>query len=317
MSDRAASSPNAVPYIVMLVTPLFFSTNIIFGRFVAEQTDPFVLAFLRWSAVALILLPIAAIHARDMLIMVVRQQWRLLVVLGFLGMGVCGGGVYWGLQRTTATNATLIYSTAPILIIVLERLFKGRVIVWREIFGAVVAFFGVGWIVLGGDPARLASFSLNPGDLAIALATLAWAAYSILYRNESVSRLDNMSLFAIVALFGALANLPLAIPSLMAGDGLPDTAAAWWAVAGIIVIASLMAFSGFQYGVRALGPSIAGLFMYLLTPFGVALAVFFLAERLEPFHIIGIVAVMVGVGAATFPAQLMSKRSAKGSTQPK
>ena len=307
MTDRAAAPSLAMPYMVMLVTPLFFSTNIIFGRFVADETDPFVLATVRWSAVALILLPFAFLRSRTTIITVVKSHWRLLLLLGFLGMGICGGGVYWGLQMTTATNATLIYSTAPILIIFLERLFKGRTIVGREVFGAILAFFGVGWIVLGGDVGRLATFSLNPGDLLIAFAALSWAGYSILYRDEGLSKLDNISLFAVVAVFGALANLPFAAADLARGTGLPETQAAWWAVGGIIVIASLVAFSGFQYGVRALGASLAGLFMYLMTPFGVALAVIFLGERLELFHVIGIVAVMVGVGAATFPAQIASR----------
>lgn len=307
MSERAASPSLALPYAVMIATPLFFSTNIIFGRYVAEDTAPFVLAFLRWSAVAAILLPIAMMRKRLVLAAVLGDHWRLLVVLGVLGMGICGGGVYLGLTQTTATNATLIYSVSPVLIIVLERVFRGRPIAAREGLGTALAFAGVAWIVLRGDLATLLTLSFNPGDLLIAFAALSWAGYSILYRSEGLGRLDNMSLFALVAAFGALANLPFAALDLVQGEGLPATPQAWWAAGGIVAISSLLAFSGFQFGVRALGASIAGLFMYLMTPFGVLLAVVFLGERLAGFHAIGIVLVLTGIAAATFPAALVQR----------
>ena len=307
MSESGPSRSLTLPYAVMVLTPLFFSTNIIFGRYVADETAPFVLAFLRWAAVAAILMPWALWHDRPALTATLRRHWRLLAGLGVLGMGISGGGVYWGLEMTTATNATLIYSTAPVLIILLERVFRGRAIAGREAFGMALAFLGVGWIILRGDPSTLAKLSLNPGDLLIALAALSWAAYSILYRNEALSRLDNLSLFGLIACFGALANLPFAMIDLARGDGLPATPAAWQATAGIVVIASLMAFSGFQFGVRALGASLAGLFMYLMTPYGVLLAIVFLGERLEPFHGPGIAAVLIGIAVATFPKTVLAK----------
>ncbi len=307
MSDTP-DRQDRLAYAVMLATPLFFSTNIIFGRYVSEDTAPFVLATFRWAAVAAILLPFAVARSGAAMADLLRTQWPLLAILGVLGMGICGGGVYLGLSLTSATNATLIYSVAPVLIIVLEAVFKGRKTGLREIIGAALAFAGVVWIVLRGDLARLVTFQFNTGDLLIALAALSWAGYSILYRSKALGGLDNISLFAIVAVFGAFANLPFAALDLMSGQGLPATANAWKATAGIIFISSLMAFMGFQYGVRALGASVAGLFMYLMTPWGVLMAVLFLGERLSGFHAVGIALVMTGVILATLPKSLFAAR---------
>ncbi len=47
-------------------------------------------------------------------------------------------------------------------------------------------------------------------------------------------------------------------------------------VAGINVFASLLAFSGYQYGVRHLGAPMTGMFMYMLPVYGVGLSVIFL-----------------------------------------
>ena len=309
--EKAPESPDALAYGIMLATSLFFSTNIVFGRYVVADTAPFVLATIRWAAVAAILMPFAITRSGAAMRQLLTRRWPLLALLGFLGMGICGGGVYLGLSLTTATNATLIYSVSPVLIIMLEALFKGRRTGLREIIGAVLAFAGVAWIVLRGDPGRLASFQFNTGDLLIALAALSWAVYSILYRSRAVSGLDNIALFALVAVFGALANLPFAAWDLANGAGLPSTANAWKATAGIVVISSLMAFLGFQYGVRRLGASVAGLFMYLMTPWGVLMAVVFLGERLSGFHAVGIALVMGGVILATLPASLVAGLSRK------
>lgn len=295
------------PYLIMVIAPCLFSTNLIFGRYVAPQTDPFVLAFVRWSLVAAILLPLALRHHSKAIAAIIKRNWTFFLALSFLGMGVSGSGVYLGLKMTTATNATLLYSVSPILIILLERIFSGRQSNMREFVGIVLAFLGVAVIVTKGALETLLAFSFNPGDLLITLAALTWAGYSILYRSEHVSHLSSLALFAVIALFGALINLPIAAYQLLSGEALPATSNAWLALAGIVFVSSLGAFTAFQFGVRRLGASTAGLFMYLMTPYGVIMAVLFLGESLQPFHLAGIALVMIGVGAATFPKNLFRR----------
>lgn len=299
MSD--ARNNNWFPFLVMVISPAFFASNLVFGRFVAPQTDPYVLACIRWSSVALILLPFALHSDAKAMISAIRKYWLFFIIIAFLGVGISGSGVYLGLQYTTASNATLIYSITPILIILIERTFSGRQSNIREFIGIILALLGVALIVLKGDLATLLQLDLNPGDLLIALAALSWAGYSILYRSERVSDLSSFVLFATIALFGALANMPLAVHSLVNGANLPGTLSAWSAIAGIVFISSLVSFSTYQFGVRALGASTAGLFMYLMTPYGVVMAVLFLGERLLAFHYLGIMLVMGGVIIATLP----------------
>lgn len=291
-----------IPYLVMICAPMLFSTNIIFGRYVAQDTSPFVLASLRWLCVAAILLPLAYHRNGTRLFKVMADNRGLFLALAFLGMGISGGGVYWGLSLTTATNATLIYTTSPILIILLERIFLGRAVAVKEIIGAALAFTGVALIVLRGDFTNLLMLNFNFGDLLIAAASVSWAGYSIVYRSKALAHLDSLSLFAIIALCGGLVNLPVALVEIAQGGGLPQTQQAWMATMGIVLLSSILAFSAYQYGIRKMGPSLAGLFMFLMTPWGVVMAVTFLGEKLEPYHFSGIIAVMAGVGMATIKA---------------
>lgn len=304
------SSPSPLPYLVMLAAPLFFSTNLVFGRYVTGEVTPFLLAAMRWAAVAAILSPLLYVHRRTVLPLL-RAEWKRLLLLGFLGMGICGGGIYLALKYTTATNGTLIYTTSPVLIILLERLFLGRRSHLREIAGTVIAFAGVAVIVLRGSLETALSLSFNIGDLLVFSGAVSWAGYSILYRSEPVRHVGNLPLFGLVAIFGALSNLPVALWELAQGDALPTEAHSWAAIAGIVLISSLLAFSTFQFGVRALGASIAGVFMYLLPPYGVGLAIVFLGEEFHPYHAAGIALVMAGVITATFPSKLLGRLRAK------
>jgi drug/metabolite transporter (DMT)-like permease len=301
LSDKS-SGGTRIAFLVMLVAPLFFSTNLIFGRGVIGDVSPFTLALMRWAAVVLVLSPFL-IKERTQVVEVLAHHWRLMFALGFLGMWICGGAIYLALQWTTATNGTLIYTTSPVLILLLEALLRGRAITAREGIGAVLAFAGIVVIVLRGDPAALLALDFNIGDLIIFGGAISWAIYSILYREPGIQRLSTMTLLALAAAAGCVLLVPAAAIEWFVGARLPATPQTWGAVAGIVIFSSLLAFLSFQFGVRRLGASVAGVFMYLLPPYGVILAVLFLGEPFESFHMAGISFVMGGVILATYPAK--------------
>ena len=309
MDDRSKGRAG-LAVLVMLVTPLFFSTNLIFGRFVVDEVAPFTLAFLRWASVAIALAPFL-LRERGAAAAVLRGSAALVVLLGFLGMWICGALVYLALDMTTATNGTLIYTTSPVIILLIEAVFRGRRIGRREAIGSAVAFVGVAVIVLRGDLDALLTLDVNAGDLIFVGTAIAWAVYSILYRSPRLSTLSNLALFSAVAAAGAVTLLPFAAAELLGGAPMPRTASAWGGIAGIVVFSSLLAFSGFQFGVRRLGPSAAGVFMYLLPPYGVFLAVAFLGETFHAFHAAGIALVMGGIALATAPAALFRRRAGR------
>ncbi|MDF2373731.1 MAG: DMT family transporter [Rhizobiaceae bacterium] len=306
IASSARKPHMTIAYMVMVITPLLFSTNVVFGRVTISEVAPFTLAFLRWTLCAVILSPFV-IRSLPQCLRLVRQHPGRILTLGFLGMWVSGGGVYYSLQYTTATNGTMIYTTSPLIIILLERLLFHRQIRWREMVGIVVAFCGVGVILFQGRIAHLLSGSLNIGDLGFLIAACAWAGYSILFRDERMSQLPILALFGLVSTAGSFLLLPFAAFDLVRGAAMPTTALAWQGIAGIVVFSSLLAFSGFQFGLRNLGASVSGIFMYLLPVYGVVLAVVFLGEKLHTYHFAGIALVLGGVLLATFPVGRMRK----------
>lgn len=304
---NSAVSPAArlSDWLLFFAVPIFFSSNIIFGRGVIGDIAPFITAFLRWTGAAIIMLPFVWADRRAAWAFVRNHTW-LWLLIGALGMGVCGGLVYWALTLTTAANATLIYTTSSLFIILFQWAFQGRAIGGREIVGMVIAFAGVAVIVLRGDLEALRHLSFNLGDFCVLIAAIAFAAYSLLLRHPALKPLPPLSLFGLIAVSGAVVLAPPAAYELVTGGLLPDSPGDWYKLAGMVVFASLAAFYCFQNSVRVFGPGMAGITLYLMPPCSIVMAVLFLGERFESYHAVGIVLVTGGIVLAT----MQWKRSA-------
>lgn len=287
--------PTPAAWAVMVLMPLFFSTNLIFGRWTVPEVAPFTLAFLRWGAVALVLLPFSLAHVRS----AVESVWRI-SLLAFLGMWVCGAVVYLALSVTTATNATLIYTTSPVFVLLIEW-YGGRKLGALRVLGCIVAIVGVCVILFEGEIARLLSLRLNWGDLAILACAVAWAVYSIVFRDPTLGRLPATAIFGLISGAGALLLAPFALYEFAADADMPNTTRAWMGILGIVLCSSLIAFGGYQFGLRRFGPAVTSVFMYLLPVYGVLLATTLLDEAFRTHHAAGIALVLGGVILATRP----------------
>ncbi len=292
--------------LLLCIMPLFFSSNIIFGRAAVDLVEPFTLAFLRWFFTALILLPFVWNRIKSNWALI-RSMTASIFLLGFLAMWISGAIVYVALKYTSATNGTLIYTSSPLIILVIEWLFKGRQFTRREIIGILFALIGVIIIVVKGSISNLIAIEFNSGDLLFVLAAFSWALYSVQLKSERYQPLQTLPLFMIVAASGALLLAPFAIIEVIWLNKFPTSLAAWGNIIGIIIFASLLAFGIFQNGVKVVGASTTGLFLYLLPVYGVTLAILFLGETLMPYHGWGIVLVISGLVLATLPTTIINR----------
>jgi drug/metabolite transporter (DMT)-like permease len=294
----------------MALMPLFFSSNIIIGRGAIGAVEPFTLAFFRWSGALLILLPFAWAGMVAIRTGLSRQAKRI-ALLGFLGMWICGAMVYLALDYTTATNGTLIYTTSPVLILLLEAIWRGRPITLRQAVGSACAFLGVAMIVLKGNLGSAFAHDYNIGDLIFLGCALAWAVYSVLLKQEDLQQFPTMPLFAAIIAAGATSLLPFMIWESLATGRFPMTADAWLSIAGLVFFSSILSYSSYQYGVKRFGPSLTGMMLYLLPAYGVVLAILFLGETLRPYHMIGLALILPGVVLATLPDSMIRRLRAR------
>ncbi|MBN8282536.1 DMT family transporter [Zoogloea sp.] len=284
------------PYLLLTLTVLFWSGNMVVGRGLREAVPPMSLAFARWTLALLLTLPFAWPHLKTLRGMT-RKQWGVLVVLGVLGVGAYNTLAYVALVHTTATNAALLNSFIPIAIIAISW-FLGHQARLLESFGVGVSFVGVMVIVSRGDPVVLAGLSLNAGDLWMLAAVLSWALYTLGLKWRPAG-LHPMALLATLTMIGLVVLAPLVWVELSSGAKLHLTTPALFGVAYTGIFPAFLGYVFYNRAVGEVGASRAGLFIHLMPAFSTILAMLFLGEAPRAYHFFGIALILTGIWLTT------------------
>ncbi|MDK2123636.1 DMT family transporter [Parachitinimonas caeni] len=280
-------------YLLLTLTSLFWAGNFVLARAMHAAIPPMTLSFMRWAVALVLLAPFAlgtAWRQRTLL----RQYWKRLCLLG--AIGICGFNslAYAGLQYTAATNAVLMNSFIPILILLLGRLFWRQPLSANQLVGIAISFIGVTIILCRGDWARLQALSFNQGDLLLFAAALDWALYTLILRGLD-SRVDRLGMLMALILVGLACCAPLFVAELLAGKRTALTPGNLATFAYVGIFPSVLAYLFYNRGVAEVGAARAGSFIHLMPVFGTLLSIVFLNESFEGFHAAGIAAIFAGL----------------------
>jgi drug/metabolite transporter (DMT)-like permease len=294
VSKTVSALRGANPYLLLTLTPLFWACNTIVGRGLASQVPPMTMTFLRWFFAILILAPLALPHVRRDWPLV-RRSWKPLLVLGVIGVGTHNAVSYLGLNYTTATNALILNSFIPVMVITISWIFLRERLTSLQLFGVGVSLAGVFMILTRGSLEVLTSFKLNGGDLLLILAMAMWSVYTVGLRWRPAG-LHMLTFLFVLMVIGDLAVLPFFAMELAIGRHMVVTPANVAAIVSVALFSSVLAYVFWNQGVSQVGASVAGLFVHLMPVFGILLAWVFLDERLALFHVAGIALILSGIG---------------------
>lgn len=287
------------PYLLLVLTTLFWSGNFVLGRAIHGTIPPFALSFWRWAVAAVLLAPFVWRGLVEHRALLVRHA-PVLALLGVLGVVNFNTFVYLGLRDTTATNAVLLVSTTPIIIVVLSFLLLGQRISARQGLGVLVSLAGVAVIVARGDLTQIAALSLNRGDAWILGAVSTWAAYSVCLRWRPAA-LPPLTFLAATMVVGVIVLLPFHLWELAALGSFAITPATLASIGYVAVFASILAYIFWNRAVAELGANRCGPFLHLMPAFGALLSTLLLGERLYAFHWAGIALIATGLVLASAP----------------
>lgn len=288
------------PYLLLTLTALFWSGNIVLGRAIRADVPPLALAFWRWVVSLLLTLPLALPHLRRQWPLL-RRAWKPVVVLGLLGVGTYNTFAYIALQYTPATNVVLLNSVIPVSTISLAALFLKQRLRRVQWAGVLLSLSGVAAIVSRGDFAALAGMRLNVGDLWMFGAIFAWAVYTLglQWRPEGVHPMLLLAAFVVV---GLLALAPAYAWEIAQGRLILVTSGALAGIAYTGVFPGFIGYIFYNRAVGEVGASKASLFIHLMPVFGTLLAALFLAEIPRPYHYAGIALIISGIYLTTAAA---------------
>ncbi|WP_425987754.1 DMT family transporter [Afipia sp. DC4300-2b1] len=280
------------PYLLLSLSSLFWAGNIVLGRFIAADFPPMALSFLRWAFACLIVLPFAWPHLRAEW-PVLRKHLPILTLLTLTGLAGYNAIAYLGLRYTEALNALLIQSSGPLIVALWSFVLLGIRLTWPQTIGIGISLLGVLTILSRGDPVALTSIHLNKGDLIFTAALIIFGLYSVLaVKRPAIHPLTFMGFtsgYATVLLIPAVIAEAASghTPSLSVNNALT--------LAYVAIFPSILAYLFFNRGVELIGANRAAPFFHLIPVFGSVLAIAFLGERPQLFHVAGYALVLTGV----------------------
>ena len=273
---------------------IIWSGNFIIARGVIEQIPPVSLAFYRWLSASILIFPFAMKQVRPEW-KVARQSWHHLFWASLTGITLFNTFVYIGAHYTTAINLALIgTTTAPVIAIVLARIFLKERIGWLKLGGMALCICGVIFLLSRGSLQNLVSLNFTKGDGWILVAAFCFAVYNTLVRKKPAGISPVNYLFVIFS-FGTLLLFPFYCWEIA------NTTPVRWDTELLLIIfylgagASVICFLCWNIAINKLGAGRTALFGNLIPVFSSAEAAFLLNEQFTWIHMVSMFLVFAGI----------------------
>jgi drug/metabolite transporter (DMT)-like permease len=270
-------------------------------RFAIETLPPFLMGGIRFVIAGAVLYAFRRVRGDPA---PSGREWRSAAVVGLLLLTGAHGGVVWAEQRLASSMASLLISTVPLWIVVIEALRPGgRPPRWQTVLGVLVGFAGV-VILIGPDRANNVD---TIGALVVVLGASLWALGSLYGRGATLpsSPLLGTSMEMLIG-GGALVLL-----GTLTGEwGRLDLGAAsprsLGALAYLIFVGSLVAFSAYTWLLRVAPTPLVSTYAYVNPMVAMVLGHFLAGEEISAR---GLVAAAMVVGSVALITSLQPAAS--------
>jgi drug/metabolite transporter (DMT)-like permease len=278
---------------LLFIQPIFMASNLVVARGGVEFVPPISLAFWRWTAVFIILLPFTYLSLiKNYLI--IKNEYKKLFFLGAMGCGVCGAFPFLAGETTTVTNMGIIYTSSPIFIILISSIFFGEKINLIKIIGLISCLMGVFTIIIKGNFNLLINLKFTTGDLWMLAAAIGWALYSI-YLFYWKTKLPIFQRFVLVAFFGAVSLFPFYIIEEYMFQRTTFSSEFFYWVIFAAISPGIIAFTLYTMAQKKLGASLTGFTLYVFTVYAAIYGFLLFDEKFKFYHYIGTILVFFGV----------------------
>lgn len=295
VTSSTVLEPSPKPHTVsaaLVLVQIAFGTLPVAGKLAMEHVGPFGLSLVRVAGATIFFGALVMLRAK---VRVPSRDVLRIAGCGLLGMAANQLLFLGGLERTSATNATVLVTTIPIFTFLVALGLGLERATARGVLGLVVAFAGV-LALVKVERFELAASSLL-GDAMIVANALCYAFYLVLVRPY-VARYGTLPIVAIGFGASTLAVLPFGVGQL---DGVTSAGAhAWLLLLYVLAVPTLLTYLLNAWALRYASSSTVAIFIYLQPIVGLALAVTVLDEPLGLRAGLGTLAVFCGIALVTW-----------------
>ncbi|MCL6625347.1 DMT family transporter [Alicyclobacillus shizuokensis] len=291
VEQREGKAGRYLGILALLVATVIWGSTFVMTQSVLGQAGPFTVTALRFLFGLAVLCPFAY-----------RQgfQAKLTVKPTFLAFGLTGVALYFGLQNlglvfTSAGNAALIQAGIPAATAIISFIFLKERIPLRRLVGMTLAIAGVA--LVSSTPGTVSGGRPVLGNLLIVGSVFAYGAYTVqgrCLRNQHYAATVTTSASFVTGLF---LLIPVAVIE-MCLTGLPKISlTGWLTLIYLGVIGSGLTLFLWNYALRFVEATVAGLYVNLIPVVGLAFA-WLGGEHVHVVQLIGggmaIIGVLIG-----------------------
>ena len=198
-----------------------------------------------------------------------------------------------GLSLTYSIHAVLLMLTTPILITIIAAwILKERI----NIYKAVGLSLGVSGAVVLITSRQSSGTGQNVllGDVLVLINAISYTFYFILVKPLML-KYNPVQVIRLVFTYGLLMVLPFGWNEFMAIEWNTFGTTEYTCITLITICGTFLAYLFNVYGIKILGASVAGAYIYIQPVFATIIAMIFLKEQLEGYKIIAAVLIFTGV----------------------
>ena len=285
---------NTKAYIMLVCATLFWAGNFMVGKLAfLTNIPPMSLVFYRWSLVWLILLPftIKEIIKHKSIIL---NNLPLLFFLALTSVGLFNSFTYLSLVHTQVINASLFNTAIPAIIILLCFIFQIEKTNKFQIFGLILAVFGILSIITKLNLSVLLSLNFNKGDLIMIGGVITWGLYSAFLKKKKFT-LPLLTLVQVLCTFGLFFIFPQFFYEFSQGKFIKFDIDLFYILIFLALFPSIGSYYCWAGAVSIIGANRAGIFLSLIPLFSTIMAITFFNEQFQFFHLIGAILIILGL----------------------
>ncbi len=231
------------------------------------------------------------IQTADML----KNHWKLVLLLSVVGIVGEGILVFWALQYTTSARASLMANTSPIQTVLVSYIVGKELLTRNKLTGAILGLIGlVLFFTSNGQDMFTADASTIIGDLMALASGFCWSVYTV-YGGDIAKKYGDVLCSEILFLVGLCVMIPMAVIK-NGGIALVLPWRVWLGAFYLGVVSYGVANCLWYKALKFVTPGELGSLGYLSATMSVVLSVLLLKERLSLTMIVAIVLVIFGVG---------------------
>jgi len=263
---------------------LLWGGSLVAAKYALTAFGPFTLTAMRFFPASLLLL--AAARAGGHRLTVRRADWPALFLLGSVSIALTYGVFYIGADRTSATDASLLFACEPILIALFAGLFLRERLTLRQWNGLLLGVLGI-WLIAGQALGNR-----------IALLALCFETAASVLAKRLASAYPGLVIVSWQMLIGSSLLLPVA------GWELAHRSAtlSWQALGGwlyLSLLCSALCYGIWYHFLTRFPVSAMGVFILLQPVVGPLYGRLFLGESLRPGSALGGALVLLGIALTT------------------